>query len=70
MSRNLLILAAAPTLGELRDTLVRLEDTIIFALIERSQFKHNNSIYEESKMSFKDGYKGSFLTWFLKEVEH
>ncbi|KAJ2690281.1 chorismate mutase aro7 [Coemansia spiralis] len=70
MSRNLLILAAAPTLGELRDTLVRLEDTIIFALIERSQFKHNNSIYEENKMSFKDGYKGSFLTWFLKEVEH
>ncbi|KAJ2879728.1 chorismate mutase aro7 [Coemansia aciculifera] len=70
MSRNLLIQAAAPTLGELRDTLVRLEDTIIFALIERSQFKHNNSIYEENKMSFKDGYKGSFLTWFLKEVEY
>ncbi|KAJ2614206.1 chorismate mutase aro7 [Coemansia sp. RSA 1365] len=69
MSRNLLILGAAPHLGELRDTLVRLEDTIIFALIERSQFKHNSSIYEAGKMHFKDGYQGSFLSWFLKEVE-
>ncbi|PIA17824.1 chorismate mutase [Coemansia reversa NRRL 1564] len=69
MSRNLLILGAAPHLDELRDTLVRLEDTIIFALIERSQFKHNSSIYEAGKMHFKDGYQGSFLSWFLKEVE-
>ncbi|KAJ1960880.1 chorismate mutase aro7 [Dipsacomyces acuminosporus] len=69
MSRNLLILGAAPKLSELRDTLVRLEDTIIFALIERSQFKHNENIYESGKMNFKDGYKGSFLSWFLKEVE-
>ncbi|KAJ2723348.1 chorismate mutase aro7 [Coemansia sp. Benny D115] len=69
MSRNLLILGAAPNLAELRNTLVRLEDTIIFALIERSQFKHNSSIYEANKMSFRDGYTGSFLSWFLKEVE-
>ncbi|KAJ1668899.1 chorismate mutase aro7 [Coemansia sp. RSA 1813] len=69
MSRNLLILGAAPDLSELRDTLVRLEDTIIFALIERSQFKNNSSIYKAGKMNFKDGYKGSFLSWFLKEVE-
>ncbi|KAJ2779758.1 chorismate mutase aro7 [Coemansia javaensis] len=69
MSRNLLILGAAPSLGELRDTLIRLEDTIIFALIERSQFRHNRDIYEADKMHFKDGYRGSFLTWFLKEVE-
>ncbi|KAJ2794792.1 chorismate mutase aro7 [Coemansia helicoidea] len=69
MSRNLLILGAAPSLGELRDTLIRLEDTIIFALIERSQFKQNRDIYEEGKMSFKDGHRGSFLSWFLKEVE-
>ncbi|KAJ2496238.1 chorismate mutase aro7 [Coemansia sp. RSA 1972] len=70
MSRNLLILGAAPDLGELRDTLVRLEDTIIFALIERSQFKHNSDIYKAGKMHFKDGYRGSFVSWFLKEVEH
>ncbi|KAJ1891310.1 chorismate mutase aro7, partial [Coemansia sp. IMI 209127] len=44
-------------------------DTIIFALIERSQFKNNSGIYEAGKMNFKDGYKGSFLSWFLKEVE-
>ncbi|KAJ1893233.1 chorismate mutase aro7 [Kickxella alabastrina] len=69
MSRNLLILGAAPNLSELRNTLVRLEDTIIFALIERSQFKHNNSIYKANKMNFRDGYTGSFLSWFLKEVE-
>ncbi|KAJ2517217.1 chorismate mutase aro7 [Coemansia sp. RSA 1939] len=69
MSRNLLILGAAPDLSELRDTLVRLEDTIIFALIERSQFKHNKGIYDAGKMKFKDGHQGSFLSWFLKEVE-
>ncbi|KAJ1932695.1 chorismate mutase aro7 [Linderina macrospora] len=69
MSTNLLILGKAPTLGELRNTLVRLEDTIIFALIERSQFKHNSSVYTAGAMQFKDGYSGSFLTWFLKEVE-
>ncbi|KAJ1826612.1 chorismate mutase aro7 [Coemansia sp. RSA 2599] len=69
MSRNLLILGAAPKLSELRDTLVRLEDTIIFALIERSQFKHNSKIYSANAMSFSDGYTGSFLSWFLKEVE-
>ncbi|KAI9479338.1 chorismate mutase aro7 [Coemansia sp. RSA 989] len=70
MSRNLLMLGAAPDLSELRDTLVRLEDTIIFALIERSQFKHNADIYQTGKMNFNNGYKGSFLSWFLKEVEH
>ncbi|ORX70123.1 chorismate mutase [Linderina pennispora] len=69
MSTNLLILGKAPTLSELRNTLVRLEDTIIFALIERSQFKHNNAVYKAGAMQFKDGYSGSFLTWFLKEVE-
>ncbi|KAJ1953080.1 chorismate mutase aro7 [Linderina pennispora] len=69
MSTNLLILGKAPTLSELRNTLVRLEDTIIFALIERSQFKHNSAVYKAGAMQFKDGYSGSFLTWFLKEVE-
>ncbi|KAI8324599.1 chorismate mutase [Martensiomyces pterosporus] len=70
MSRNLLILdRTAPKLSELRDTLVRLEDTIIFALIERSQFRHNAKIYAAGQMDFNDGYRGSFLSWFLKEVE-
>lgn len=33
-------------LQKIRNELVRLEDTIIFGLIERSQFSHNPSIYE------------------------
>ncbi|KAI8870030.1 chorismate mutase [Ramicandelaber brevisporus] len=56
-------------LSTLRNTLIRLEDTIIFAIIERAQFKHNNTIYQPGKFTFADGFTGSFLAWFLKEVE-
>ena len=51
--------------------LTRLEDTIIFGLIERAQFAHNPRIYQRS--SFKElkdlGFEGSWLQWFLKEIE-
>ncbi|OMJ18521.1 Chorismate mutase 3, chloroplastic [Smittium culicis] len=56
-------------LEKLRGVLIRLEDTIIFCLAERAQFKTNNDIYSPNKMEFKDGFSGSFLDWFLKEVE-
>ncbi|KAH7099558.1 chorismate mutase [Auriculariales sp. MPI-PUGE-AT-0066] len=39
--------------------LIRLEDTIIFALIERAQFAHNPRIYQP----------GAWLDWFIKETE-
>ena len=34
------------SLEELRSTLIRLEETIIFALIERAQFKTNPDVYK------------------------
>ncbi|KAG0305107.1 chorismate mutase aro7 [Dissophora globulifera] len=53
----------------LRDVLIRLEDTIIFALIERAQFAVNECTYQEGVYEYDDGYKGSFLGYFLHEME-
>ncbi|KAG9290471.1 hypothetical protein G9A89_002446 [Geosiphon pyriformis] len=61
----------ALSLEKLRDTLIRLEDTIIFALIERAQFAHNEAIYKPGIYKYKgsDDFNGSFLEFFLGEVE-
>ncbi|KAI9183317.1 chorismate mutase aro7 [Blastocladiella emersonii ATCC 22665] len=59
------------SLDKLRNVLVRLEDTIIFGLIERAQFSRNDQIYVQGAFKF-DGapeYAGSFLDWFLHETE-
>ncbi|KAH8551690.1 chorismate mutase [Umbelopsis sp. PMI_123] len=58
------------SLDRLRDTLIRLEDTIIFALIERAQFHLNESIYHKNALQF-NGATGdrSFLEYFLWETE-
>jgi chorismate mutase len=59
------------SLERIRSVLIRLEETIIFGLIERSQFAHNPRIY--SKGAFKElnelGFEGSWLDWFLYETE-
>lgn len=58
-------------LDKIRCILTRLEDTIIFSLIERAQFAYNPKIYQ--KGAFKEltdiGFEGSMLDWFLKETE-
>ncbi|ORX90023.1 chorismate mutase [Basidiobolus meristosporus CBS 931.73] len=56
-------------LDQFRDTLIRLEDTIIFALIERAQFATNNSIYQVGKFKFEDRANVSFLEYILHELE-
>ncbi|CAO3631596.1 unnamed protein product [Cunninghamella blakesleeana] len=58
------------TLDKLRNTLIRLEDTIIFALIERAQFALNKCIYTPGALEF-NGTTGdkSFLEYFLWETE-
>ncbi|CAG8713961.1 155_t:CDS:2 [Rhizophagus irregularis] len=57
------------SLPKLRDTLIRLEDTIIFvALIERAQFSVNDNIYKPGMYKY-DGFEGTFLEYFLSEVE-
>ncbi|KAK2465323.1 hypothetical protein APHAL10511_002677 [Amanita phalloides] len=59
------------SLERIRSVLTRLEDTIIFGLIERAQFAHNPRIYYRG--SFEElgnlGFDGSWLEWFLKETE-
>ncbi|EIE77411.1 hypothetical protein RO3G_02115 [Rhizopus delemar RA 99-880] len=41
------------SLDKLRSTLIRLEDTIIFALIERAQFALNPCIYQKGALEFQ-----------------
>ncbi|KAF9046592.1 chorismate mutase [Panaeolus papilionaceus] len=59
------------SLDRIRSVLTRLEDTIIFGLIERAQFAHNPRMYQRG--AFQElvdlGYTGSWLEWFLKEIE-
>lgn len=59
------------SLERIRSVLVRLEDTIVFGLIERAQFAHNPRIYQRNQ--FKElqdlGFQGSWLEWFLRETE-
>lgn len=58
-------------LNRIRGILTRLEDTIIFALIERAQFAHNPRAYQAGALPELKavGWEGSWLGWFLKETE-
>lgn len=55
-------------LNIIRECLVRLEDTILFDLIERAQFYKSPSVYDKTKLSIP-GWDGSFLEWFIYESE-
>lgn len=68
MALDLLNPKTALDLGNIRYTLIRLEDTIIFNLIERAQFPLNRSIYVPGAVPLPN-FKGSFLDWLLAEVE-
>ena len=62
------------TLDNIRTALIRQEDTIIFSLIERSQFKRNTEIYEAGAVSVpcfdsKTGEMKSLLEFTLREIE-
>lgn len=48
-----------------------LEETIIFALIERAQYRRNYDIYNPKKVKLRDAYGAplSFLEWMLIETE-
>ncbi len=50
-------------IDHVRNVLVRLEETIIFALIERTQFLHNPAIYEPGR--FGDVLEGESLVGFM-----
>lgn len=55
-------------LKNIRDALVRMEDTIIFNFIERSQFFSTPSIYEKNKFPIPD-FDGSFVEFALLQKE-
>lgn len=71
MQANYMLSEDPLSLDRIRSILTRLEDTIIFSLIERAQFAHNPKIYERGAFKeLKDlGFNGSWLEWFLKEIE-
>ncbi len=55
-------------INHVRNILIRLEETIIFALIERAQFRHNPAIYEPGR--FGNTLEGESLVGFmLQEAE-
>lgn len=55
-------------LNNIRQSLVRMEDTIVFNLIERAQFFTMPSVYEPRAIPIPD-FEGSFLEWILLESE-
>ena len=71
LSQNFMLEQDPLSLERIRSVLVRLEDTIIFDLIERAQFAPNPRVYIRGAfLELKDsGFDGSWLEWFLKEIE-
>lgn len=55
-------------LDNIRQSLIRMEDTIVFEMIERSQFYHTETTYIPGAIKIP-GFSGSFLDWFLMETE-
>ncbi|KII90612.1 hypothetical protein PLICRDRAFT_39186 [Plicaturopsis crispa FD-325 SS-3] len=71
MQQNFMLTGDPLSLDRIRSVLNRLEDTIIFSLIERAQFAHNPKIYQRGAFEELNelGFSGSWLEWFLKETE-
>ncbi|GEQ67572.1 hypothetical protein JCM33374_g1237 [Metschnikowia sp. JCM 33374] len=55
-------------LNNIRASLVRMEETIVFGLIERSQFFSSPSVYQPNKYNI-EGFDGSFMEWLLLQTE-
>ncbi|PRQ53475.1 putative chorismate mutase [Rosa chinensis] len=56
------------TLEGIRHSLIRQEDSIIFSLLERSQYCHNGSTYDPNAFPM-DGFQGSLVEYMLQETE-
>lgn len=55
-------------LNNIRAALIRMEDTIMFDLIERLQFFQLPSVYEVNKFAIP-GFNGLFMEWLLLQTE-
>ncbi|XP_068651737.1 chorismate mutase 2 [Aristolochia californica] len=60
--------ASSITLDSVREALIRMEDTIVFSLIERAKFPLNSAMYDD-KCSIVPGFSCSMLEYFVKETE-
>lgn len=56
------------TLDSIRESLIRQEDSIIFNLLERSQYCFNAPTYDTSQFPFP-GFEGSLVEFMVKETE-
>ncbi|KAL8162230.1 hypothetical protein V2J09_013719 [Rumex salicifolius] len=56
------------TLDAIRHSLIRQEDSIIFGLLERSQYSHNPDTYDPNAFSMA-GFNGSLAKYMLMETE-
>ncbi|KAK6338096.1 chorismate mutase aro7 [Orbilia brochopaga] len=65
---DLLDPSKALDLNYIRYQLIRLEDTIVFTLIERAQFPLNPTIYTPTALPVPD-FSGSFMDWMLFQQE-
>lgn len=60
------------SLAYIRSVLQRLEDTILFQLIERAQYAHNAKMYEPgafAELKSREHWDKSWVEWFIKETE-
>jgi chorismate mutase len=56
------------TLDSIRLSLIRQEDSIIFGLLERAQYRYNANTYDSSAFPM-DGFEGSLAEYIVKETE-
>jgi chorismate mutase len=55
-------------LDNIRSSLIRMEETIVFEMIERAQFQHTKTAYVPGAIAIPH-FTGSFLDWFLMQTE-
>jgi chorismate mutase len=70
-SNNIVKTSDVFSLDSIRSTLIRQEETIIFAIIERAQYRRNEVIYDPKQFHFRNVYGApvSFLEWMFIETE-
>ncbi|KAL0700836.1 hypothetical protein Bca4012_056958 [Brassica carinata] len=55
-------------LDSIRHSLIRLEDSIIFNLLERAQYRYNADTYDEDAFTM-EGFQGSLVEFMVRETE-
>ncbi|KAJ4874646.1 hypothetical protein Rs2_39664 [Raphanus sativus] len=56
------------TLDSIRHSLIRQEDSIIFNLLERAQYRYNPDTYDEDAFAM-EGFQGSLVEFMVRETE-